>query len=76
MHTIEEAEFKTHCLTLMDKVEITGEPWIITKEGRPIAELHPYSGARAASPFGLHPSLKINGDVVSPLDENIWNAST
>ncbi len=72
MHTIQASEFKAKCLSLMDNVASTGEVWVVTKNGRPIAELRPYSGGRAGSPFGLHTDLKIIGDVVSPIDAEIW----
>lgn len=71
--TIRASDFKARCLALMDEVGRTGETWVVTKNGRPVAELRPYQGARAASPFGLHPTLRIVGDVVAPLDEP-WNA--
>ncbi len=50
----------------------TGETLIVTKNGRPIAELRPYSRGRTDSPFGLHRSVEIHGDIVSPIDEDTW----
>ncbi len=35
------AEFKAHCLRILDEVERTGEAVTITKRGRPIAEVKP-----------------------------------
>ena len=49
----------------MDDVARSGEALVITKNGQPVAELHPCRGTRRASPFGLH----LDGDVVAPLDE-------
>ncbi|MBS0545324.1 MAG: type II toxin-antitoxin system Phd/YefM family antitoxin [Proteobacteria bacterium] len=69
MQTIQASEFKARCLALMDEVARSGEVLVVTKNGRPVAELHPYSGGRAASPFGLHPKVEIHGDIVEPLDE-------
>jgi antitoxin (DNA-binding transcriptional repressor) of toxin-antitoxin stability system len=71
--TIRASDFKARCLALMDEVSITGETWVVTKNGRPVAELRPFRGERAASPFGLHRQVRIMGDVVSPLDEP-WDA--
>lgn len=34
-------EFKTKCLQLMDEVDETGEPILITKRGRPVSLLVP-----------------------------------
>ena len=49
MQTIQASEFKARCLALMDEVARSGEVLVVTKNGRPVAELHPYSGGRAAS---------------------------
>lgn len=34
-------EFKARCLALMDRVQMTGEEFVITKRGRPVAKLAP-----------------------------------
>lgn len=72
MQVIQAAEFKAKCLALMDTVASTGETWVVTKNGRPVAELRPYSGGRIPSPFGLHPALQIPGDVIAPLEDGLW----
>lgn len=72
MHTIQASEFKAKCLALMDAVAASGETWVVTKNGKPVAELRPYSGGRVESPFGLHPELELHGDVVAPLEEDLW----
>ncbi len=45
-HRIRAAEFKAVCLKLMDRVEKTGEEYIVTKRGRPVARLVPYEEER------------------------------
>lgn len=72
MRTIQASEFKAKCLALMDDVARSGEVLVVTKNGRPIAELRPYSGGRAGSPFGLHTVLEIKGDILSPLEDVAW----
>lgn len=74
MHTIQASEFKAKCLALMDDVARSGRVLIVTKNGRPIVELRPYSGGRAGSPFGLHPHLQIVGDILTPLEDISWEA--
>lgn len=76
MQTIRASEFKAKCLAIMDAAAATGETWVITKNGKPVAELRPYGGRRAASPFGLHPMLAIHGDVIAPLEDDLWNVLT
>jgi len=66
--TISASQFKARCLGLMDQVAATGEVLVITKNGQPVAELHPCASVRRPSPFGLHPAVEINGDVLAPID--------
>lgn len=73
MQTIQASEFKAKCLALMDEVARSGEVLVVTKNGRPVAELRPYSGGKAPSPFGLHRKLEILGDIVEPVDD-AWEA--
>ena len=69
MRTIKASEFKAKCLALMDEVARTGEPLLITKKGKPVAELRPCSSNRRKTPFGVHIGLVvITGDIVTPLD--------
>jgi prevent-host-death family protein len=70
---ISAAQFKAECLKLMDLVEKTREPITITKHGRPVAQLAPVP-ADDDSLFGyMKDSLKVEGDVMAPLDEE-WSA--
>jgi prevent-host-death family protein len=73
MRTIKASEFKAKCLQLMDEVANTGESLIITKNGRPVAQLGPVV-SRPKTLRGLHKGLvKIKGDIISPLDVE-WEA--
>ncbi len=74
MQTVNASTFKTKCLALMDEVARTGKPVLVTKNGKPIAELRPHLGKRPQSPFGVHKGLvEIKGDIVSPIDVE-WEA--
>ena len=71
--TIKASEFKAKCLELMDEVAKTGTPLVITKHGRPVAQLGPVV-TRPASLAGAHRGqISIKGDIVAPLDEP-WEA--
>lgn len=75
MQTIQASEFKAKCLALMDKVAATGEGILITKNGKPVAELRPPANPRPKSPFGLHKGMiEISGDIISPIKVK-WDAS-
>jgi antitoxin (DNA-binding transcriptional repressor) of toxin-antitoxin stability system len=58
----------------MDEVARSGEVLVVTKNGRPVAELRPYSGDKAPSPFGLHRKLEILGDIIAPVDDDASEA--
>jgi prevent-host-death family protein len=76
MPIIQASKFKARCLALMDQVALTGETFTITKNGRPVAELRPHRPPRAKSLIGLHKGeIEIRGDVISPVDEKLWEAT-
>lgn len=71
--SIPAAVFKAECLKLMDEVARTGQPIVITKHGRPVAQLVPVP-AEPESLFGyMSDTVTIKGDVVGPTAEP-WEA--
>jgi len=75
MQTIQASKFKAKCLALMDQVARTGETILITKKGKPVAELRPHRGPRARSLIGLHKGrIRIRGDIISPIGTELWEA--
>jgi prevent-host-death family protein len=70
---IKASEFKAKCLTLMDEVARTGTALVITKNGKPVAELVPHR-PRARNVRGiLKDELFITGDIIGPIDAQ-WDA--
>ncbi len=73
MISIGAGEFKAKCLQLLDEVEATREPIVVTKFGKPVAKLVPMPPA-----IGLRGALKGSvlheGDIISPLDVE-WEAN-
>ena len=66
------AEFKAKCLRLMDEVAMRRTPLVITKRGKPIAKLVPVED-EPIDPFGcMAGTVKILGDIISPIDEDEW----
>ncbi len=49
---IAAAEFKAKCLELMDGVRESGVEYVVTKHGRPVAKLVPFTGALRQPLFG------------------------
>jgi prevent-host-death family protein len=41
MKTVPAGEFKANCPRLIEEVSQTAEPLLITKRGKPFAEIHP-----------------------------------
>jgi prevent-host-death family protein len=70
MKTIKASEFKAKCLALMDEVAASREAIVITKNGKPVAQLAPVA-RKPRSVFGLMKGRgRILGDIVSPIDED------
>jgi len=75
MKSIQISEFKAHALRILDTISKTKEPVVITRRGKPLAEVIPYiSREGAAKPGGLASTLLFEKDVVSPLGEKMWEA--
>jgi prevent-host-death family protein len=71
--TIKASEFKAKCLALLDQVERTGETLVITKKGKPVAQVTPHKPA-TRSPFGVWKGrVEILGGIISPIDVE-WEA--
>jgi prevent-host-death family protein len=75
MKTMTEGKFKAQCLKVIDRVNATREPVIITRKGRPIAKLVP-AGLPKEDFFGcLAGIIEIVGDIESPVQPaEDWNA--
>jgi prevent-host-death family protein len=69
------SKFKAKCLSVLQRVKRTGKPVLVTRFGKPIAEVVPPSGrAHAQAWIGSFQSRgRIVGDIVSPaVDEQDW----
>lgn len=71
--SIPAAVFKAECLKLMDEVARTGQAVVITKHGKPVAQLGPVA-AQPKSQFGyMRNTVTIKRDIVAPTDDS-WSA--
>ncbi|MBY0277610.1 type II toxin-antitoxin system Phd/YefM family antitoxin [Candidatus Binatia bacterium] len=78
MRTIKASEFKARCLAILDEVERTGEPVIISKRGRAVAELiRPRLARRERFPQdALRGTGRTVGDIIAPaLPPEVWEAT-
>jgi prevent-host-death family protein len=59
--------FKARCLSVMNEVQATREPVVITKRGKPVVKVVP-AEAQSGSILGLmKDKVKIVGDIESPI---------
>jgi prevent-host-death family protein len=76
MKEIAISEFKAKCLALLDQVQKTKKPIRVTRFGKPVAVVVPFSPASPSGWMGsLKDSIEILGDIVSPAnEESDWEA--
>jgi prevent-host-death family protein len=77
MEQVAISEFKAKCLALLERVHKTKKPILITRFGKPVAEVVPPSPVPAGTGWlgNLADTVEIVGDVVSPvIDEGDWEA--
>ena len=67
MKRMPAGKFKTHCLAVMDAVNATGEPVIITKRGTPVVKVVPESSTNDDLFGFMAGKFKIVGDILSPV---------
>jgi prevent-host-death family protein len=69
------AEFKAHCLRILDEVDRSRESVTVTKRGRPVAEVHPVAKPKRTSAFGCMKSPEYSfPDPFSPAYDGPWDA--
>jgi len=69
---IAAADFKANCLRLLDEVAQQRRPIIITKRGKPVAELIPVETEAIDLFDRMAGSIKICGDIISPIEDAGW----
>jgi prevent-host-death family protein len=76
MRTIAAGQFKQTCLRLLDEVGESGEPIVITKRGKAVAQLAPVKPERGENWLGsMRDRGEIRGDLVAPASEpDEWEA--
>ena len=73
MKTLTVTDFKARALQILGQVAKTREPVVVTKRGKPLAEVIPFSTA-APSPGKLSEALVFEKDIISSLGESMWDA--
>ncbi len=66
-------DFKAHALRLIDQVAKTNKGLVITKRGKAIVTISPFTNERDKSmPGKLSDTLIKEGDIISPVSANDW----
>jgi prevent-host-death family protein len=66
-------QFKAQCLALLDEVAATGRSLVVTKRGRPVAEVVPVEPPESLA--GTVEILVSEEELIAPIDEG-WDAET
>ncbi len=74
MKTMGISKFKSHAVKILDNVAKTQEIIVITKRGKPLAQITPYRKYEInPKPGKLSDVLVFEKDIVSPLGEKMWD---
>jgi len=77
MEQIAISKFKATCLAVLERVRCTGKPVLVTRFGKPVAEITPpLASSRPKRKLGgMEGTMRILGDIISPAsDEADWEA--
>lgn len=70
METLSVSKFKATCLAVLEDVRKQKKKVIVTKRGKPIAEIIPVNHQKEDIP--LKDTVLFMGDIVSPVAEREW----
>jgi prevent-host-death family protein len=72
MKEIAAGQFKNQCLALMDEVQQTGEPLVVTKRGKPVVKLVPI--IRDDDDFfdSMKGRVTVTGDIINTVPVEDW----
>ena len=70
------SEFKAHALQAVGRVASSRNSIVITKRGKPIAQVVPYQPSDATlKPGKLSEALVFEKDIISPLEAGMWETT-
>ena len=67
MKRMQASAFKAKCLTVMNDVQATGEPVIVTKRGKPVVKVIPAEPEKGDILGFMAGEFEIVGDIESPV---------
>ncbi len=72
MQSLPVSKFKATCLAVVEEVAKSKQRVIITKRGKPIAEVIPYEAE--TEPVSLKDTVAFMEDIISPVAAEDWEA--
>lgn len=66
IHSVPAGEFKAKCLDILDRVAKSGEAYVVTKRGKPVAKVVPIESVKPRSLLG---SVTVLADITVPTEE-------
>jgi prevent-host-death family protein len=76
MKTITVTELKAQALRVVHDVHASGQTIVVTRYGKPVAEIAPYRESPDLSiPGRLSHTLIHEGDIVTPLGASTWESA-
>ena len=76
MKTMAISEFKAHALKVLTEVSKSQEAIIITRRGKPLAQVVPYRKSEMKSkPGKLAAAFVFEKDIITPLGEGLWESA-
>lgn len=73
MLKVSASDFKAHCLHYMSIAHNKHEIVVITKHGKPIAQLVPYADELPPIFGRMQGTINIHGDIIQPMDDIEWD---
>lgn len=69
--TISISKFKATCLAVLERVRRTGKPVVVTKHGKPVAEVVPPSPEPPGNDWlgSMRGTVRYLGDIVAPASD-------
>jgi prevent-host-death family protein len=75
MKTMAISKFKTHALKVLNEITKSQETIVITKRGKPVAQVVPHRELEMKPASGkLADAFVFEKDIITPLDEGLWEA--
>jgi antitoxin (DNA-binding transcriptional repressor) of toxin-antitoxin stability system len=74
MNHISKSQFKTRALEFFRKVEMSGEPLIVTDRGAPVLEIRPYQAPEQDALAKVRAGILFFDNSLEPVGEDDWEA--